>query len=83
MKITADGKYKLNKEHSMSKSIVHLRGSAGGATLQLQAFGQDIVEGIITVGTQTEIRHGKDTALILSVTGGSGTDIDVSCVGIH
>jgi len=83
MKITADGKYRINKEHSMSKSIVYVMGSAGGAVLQLEAFGEDIIEGVLTTGTQTEVRHGKDVPLILSVTGGVGSDLNVICTGIH
>jgi len=83
LKITADGKYKINTDHSMSKSVVYVKGNAGGAVLKLQTFGQDIVEGVITVDTQTEVRHGKDVELILSVTGGVGSDIDIRCVGIH
>ena len=81
MKITADGKYKINS-HAMSKSIVYVKGDAGTATLQLQIFGEDVIDGLITVGTQTEVRHGSDIALTLAV-GGGVTDIDVRCVGIH
>jgi len=83
IKVTEAGNYTLNTEHSLSKSIVYLSGSDGGATLDLIGFGGVLTDGAgLIVPSQTEVRHGAGAKISLKVTGGS-PDLVVRCVGIH
>ena len=83
--ITAPGEYLLNMKHSMSKSIVYINGTNGGATLNFNGVGgSTFTDGAaIGVDTQTEIRHGADAPIYLEVVGGTGINLMVSCTGIH
>lgn len=83
MNIKKDGNYILNAGHSMSKSVVYISGIMGGATLTLQVFGIPLVDGVITSGIQYEVHHGVDVTLEAVITGSTGMDADIHCVGIH
>jgi len=82
-KITADGEYRINAEHSMSKSIVYIRGDTGGATLSLKGFDGYLLDGTLTQGNQYQVHHGVDAPLTLEVVGSSGANMTIRCVGIH
>jgi len=82
MNITADGDYHINANIGLSKSVVYLTGTAGGATFTLKVQGVALTDGVITADSQTQVNHGKDQRLMLNVTGGSGTDVNVSVSGV-
>lgn len=78
MKITADGLYRINNKHSARTSIVYLSGVDGGAVFTLGYYDDygnfiPLTSGIISVDTQSRVEHGFNIALILQVSGASGT----------
>lgn len=80
--ITAGGSYRLNGKHSMGSSIVYLSGDLGGATAVLTGFGGALVDGTVAIGTQYQVRHGRDADLFLVVSGGS-PDFSVKVSGLE
>jgi len=83
MKITANGMYRLNQKHSMSKSVVYIAGNPGGATLTLKVFDIPLVDGVMTPNVQYEVHHGVGVNLMAEISGGSGINAEIHCVGIH
>ena len=83
LKITAAGNFPLNNKHSLSKSIVYVTGTLGGAVVNITGFGGILTDGAALASpSQTEIRHGTDSPINLNVVGGS-PDLVVRCVGLH
>ena len=83
IKITAPGKYVLNNQHSLSKSIIHINGSLGGATAGILIYDAALADAAALASpSQTEIRHGSDILITLEVVGGS-PDLVVRCTGLH
>ena len=83
MKIIADGKYTINRDHAMSKSVIYMPALVGGATISLEVQGVPVEDGTLVVSTQTRVYHGKDIQLILVVSGFSGDPVEIKCVGLH
>jgi len=83
MKITANGKYKINQHHNMSKSVVYISGNPGGANITLKVFDTPLVDGVMVPNVQYEVHHGIGVSLEAEITGGTSIDTDIHCVGIH
>ena len=72
MKITEDG-YTLLDTQANSVSIIYVSGSLGGGTATLGYYDDTgfvaLTEGALTIGSQTEVRHGSGMQLFVHLTG--------------
>jgi hypothetical protein len=82
MKITTDGRYKLNPNTAASITTVLATGSLGGGVATLGYTSSDatfipLVDGAIEVGGQYEVRHGSGVHVFLNLVGSSGAALEV------
>jgi len=81
--IQDNGTFVLNDIHNLSKSIVYISGNLGGATVDIVGYGGVMTDGSSLSTGQFEIRHGVNSRIYLKVSGGTGIDMNVRCVGLH
>ena len=85
MKITADGFYTIKHKQSGAAgaiTIVYVSGTAGGSVLTLGYYDDyhtfiPFIDGVLSVDTQSIIKHGIGVVPVLSVTGASGTALSI------
>lgn len=80
MKIVANGKVRISSKRGIGggTSIIFLSGISGGAVCILGYFDDfgnfiPLVDGLISVGSQTQVNHGSDHPIYLKISSATGT----------